>query len=52
MEIVALQFALCGLNLLGAKSVKENGGNPMFNYFVAGMTFGFGISKLIEIYLK
>jgi hypothetical protein len=52
MEIVLLQFVLCGLNLFGAKTVKDNGGNPVFNYFVAGMTFGFGISKLIEICLK
>jgi hypothetical protein len=52
MEIVLLQFALCGLNLVGAQSQKNIGRNPAFNYFVAGMTFGFGVVKLIEIFLK
>jgi hypothetical protein len=52
MEIILLQFALCGLNLYGAKVQKDGGRNPSFNYFVAGMTFGFGVSKLIELLIK
>lgn len=52
MEIILVQFALCGLNLYGAKTQKDRGRNPAFNYFVAGMTFGFGVVKLIEISLK
>ena len=52
MEIVLLQFGLMGLNLFSAKTQKENGRNPAFSYFVAGMCFGFGLSQLIELLLK
>jgi len=52
MEIVAVQFMLVTLNLFGAQQVKMMGKNPAFNYFVAGMTFGFGTVKLLEILLK
>ena len=52
MEIVALQFMLCALNLFGAERLKDMGKNPAFNYFVAGMTFGFGAVKLLEILFK
>ena len=52
MEIVALQFMLMSLNLHGAKRLKDMGKNPAFNYFVAGMTFGFGTVKLLEILFK
>jgi hypothetical protein len=52
MEIILLQFALTGLNLYGAKTQKDNGRNPSFSYFVAGMCFGFGLSALIELLLK
>ena len=48
MEIVLVQFALCGLNLFGAQQQKNSGRNPAFNYFVAGMTFGFGVAQLID----
>ncbi len=47
-----LQFALSALNLYGAKSQKDNGRNPAFSYFVAGMCFGFGVLKLIELLIK
>lgn len=47
-----LQFALSALNLFGAKVTKDRGGNPSFNYFVAGMTFGFGVAQLIKLSLK
>ena len=52
MEIVLLQFALVIINLYGAKTQKDNGRNPAFSYFVAGMCFGFGLSQLIELLLK
>ena len=52
MEIILLQFALTGINLFAAKHQKENGRNPAFNYFVAGICFGFGLLRLIELLLK
>jgi hypothetical protein len=52
MEIILLQFALTGLNLYGAKTQKDNGRNPAFNYFVAGICFGFGLLRLLELLLK
>ena len=52
MEIVLVQFMLMALNLFGAQRAKIMGKNPAFNYFIAGMTFGFGVSKLIEISFK
>jgi hypothetical protein len=52
MEIVLVEFVLMGLNLYGAKTQKDNGRNPAFSYFVAGMCFGFGLTKLIELFLK
>jgi hypothetical protein len=52
MGTIVLQFVLTGLNLYGAKTQKDNGRNPAFSYFVAGMCFGFGLSALIELLLK
>lgn len=52
MEIVALQFMLMALNLFGAQRLKMMGKSPAVNYFVAGMTFGFGTVKLLEILFK
>jgi hypothetical protein len=52
MEIILLQFSLCGLNLFAAKATKDRGRNPAFNYFVAGMTFGFGFLRLLELLIK
>ena len=52
MEIMLLQFALSALNLYGAKVAKDRGGNPSFSYFVAGMTFGFGVAGLIKLLIK
>lgn len=52
MGTVLLQFALMTLNLYLAKNQKDNGRNPAFSYFVAGICFGFGISQLIELLLK
>jgi hypothetical protein len=52
MEIILLQFSLCGLNLFAAKATKDRGRNPAFSYFVAGMTFGFGFLRLLELLIK
>ena len=52
MEIVLLQFALMGLNLIGAKSMENQDRNPWFSYFVAGICGGLGIAQLISIFLK
>jgi hypothetical protein len=52
MGIVLLQFGLTVINLYGAKSQKEKGRNPAFSYFVAGMCFGLGITRLLELLLK
>jgi formate/nitrite transporter FocA (FNT family) len=41
-----------GINLYLAKTQKENGKNPAFSYFVSGMCFSFGLTKLIELFLK
>ena len=49
MGTIVLQFVLVGLNLYGAKTQKDNGRNPAFSYFVAGMCFGFGVSQLIKL---
>lgn len=40
-----------GVNLYGAKRQKENGENPAFSYFVAGMAFGLGLYKLLTLTL-
>ena len=50
--IVIIQFGMMGLNLFSAKTQKENGRNPAFSYFVAGMCFGLGISQLLSIFFK
>jgi hypothetical protein len=52
MEVVFLQFTLMTVNLFAAKIQKDNNRNPAFNYFVAGMCFGFGLTKLINMYVK
>jgi hypothetical protein len=52
METVILQFGLMALNLIGAKSMENQDRNPWFQYFVAGMCFGFGLSQLIKLFLN
>jgi hypothetical protein len=52
MTIVLVQFGLMVLNLFSAKNQKENGRNPAFSYFVSAMCFSFGLTKLIELFLK
>ena len=46
-----LQFTLCAINLFGAKELKRKGKNPSFSYFVAGMTFGFGVVQLLRLWI-
>ena len=52
MGIVLLQFGLVAINLYIVKTQKDLGKNPAFSYFVAGMCFGFGLGKLLELLLK
>ncbi len=52
MGIILLQFILAVLNLYGAKSQKDRGRNPSISYFVAGMCFGFGFLRLLELLIK
>ena len=49
MGTIVLQFVLVGINLYLAKNQKDNGRNPSFSYFVAGMCFGVGVSQLIKL---
>lgn len=49
MDIVIAEFSMMAINLFAAKIRKDKGLNPAINYFVAGMTFGFGLSKLITL---
>jgi hypothetical protein len=37
MTILLLQLVFMGLNLYGAKTQQDNGRNPGFSYFVAGI---------------
>jgi len=37
MVILFIQLGLMGLNLYGGKERQENGQNPAFSYFVAGI---------------
>lgn len=50
MIIVLLQFGLMGLNLYGAKTQQDNGRNPGFSYFVAGLCCMGGICGLIKLF--
>jgi hypothetical protein len=47
MEIL-LTFLLSGLNLYFAKIVKDNDGNPAFQYFAAGYIFSCGFVELLN----
>lgn len=51
MGSVLLQFTLMGVNLYVAKKQQESGRNPAPSYFVAGMTFGLGLYKLLTLIL-
>ena len=49
MVIILVQFGLMGLNLYGAKKQQDNGRNPAFSYFVAGICCMGGIFQLIKL---
>jgi hypothetical protein len=49
MVILLVQLGLMGLNLYGAKKQQENGRNPGFSYFVAGICCMGGITQLIKL---
>jgi hypothetical protein len=51
MVVMLVQFGLMGLNLYGAKTQQENGKNPGFSYFVAGICCMGGIGQLIKLIL-
>jgi len=50
MIIVLIQFGLMGLNLYLAKTNQENGKNPGFSYFVAGLCCMGGIVGLMKLF--
>ena len=49
MTILLVQLGLLGLNLYGAKTQQENGRNPGFSYFVAGICFMGAIHAIIKL---
>ena len=49
MVILLVQLGLMGLNLYGAKKQQDNGRNPGFSYFVAGICCMGGITQLIKL---
>jgi len=49
MVIMLVQFGLMGLNLYGAKKQQDNGRNPAFSYFVAGICCMGGLYGLIKL---
>ena len=49
MIILLLQLGLMGLNLYTAKSKQENGKNPAFSYFVAGLCCMGVIHELVKL---
>lgn len=49
MVILLVQLGLMGLNLYVAKTQQENGKNPGFQYFVAGVCFMGAIHALINL---
>ena len=49
MTILLVQLGLLGINLYGAKTQQENGRNPGFSYFVAGICFMGAIHAIIKL---
>jgi hypothetical protein len=49
MAILLVQLGLLGINLYGAKKQQENGRNPGFSYFVAGICFMGAIHAIIKL---
>ena len=51
MVILFIQLGLMGLNLYGGKERQENGQNPAFSYFIAGVCFMGAIHAFIKLVL-
>lgn len=49
MVILLIQLGLMGLNLYAAKVEQENGRNPRFQYFVAGVCFMGAVSAIVKL---
>jgi hypothetical protein len=49
MVILLVQLGLMGLNLYVAKTQKENGKNPAFQYFVAGFCCMGALNALVKL---
>lgn len=49
MVILLVQLGLMGLNLYAAKVQQDNGKNPGFQYFVAGVCFMGAISAIVKL---
>ena len=49
MTILLVQLGLMGLNLYGAKTQQDNGRNPGFSYFIAGVCFMGAIHAFIKL---
>ena len=49
MTILLVQLGLMGLNLYGAKTQQDNGRNPGFSYFVAGICCMGAIHAFIKL---
>jgi hypothetical protein len=49
MVILLVQLGLMGLNLYGAKTQQENGRNPGFQYFAAGICCMGAIHEIIKL---
>ena len=49
MAILLAQLGLMGLNLYIAKTQKDNGRNPAFQYFVAGFCCMGAVNALVKL---
>lgn len=52
MGTILLHFTLTAVNLFSANYTESMGKNPRLQYFIAGITFGFGLEALIRFLLK
>ena len=49
MTILLVQLGLMGLNLYAAKTQQDNGRNPGFSYFIAGVCFMGAIHAVVKL---
>ena len=49
MIVLLTQLGLMGLNLYLAKTQKDNGRNPAFQYFVAGFCCMGAVNELVKL---